>query len=42
VPAIVSTGKDGRVKASFVNDRDDTLPVKIVGRRLASGARSER
>lgn len=34
VPAIVSTEADGRVKASFVNDRDDTLPVKIVGRRL--------
>jgi hypothetical protein len=37
VPAIVSTEADGRVKASFVNDRDDTLPVKIVGRRLAGG-----
>ena len=34
VPAIVSTESDGRVKASFVNDRDDVLPVKIVGRRL--------
>ena len=34
VPAIVSTEADGRVKASFVNDRDDLLPVKIVGRRL--------
>jgi len=33
VPAIVSTEADGRVKASFVNDRDDLLPVKIVGRR---------
>jgi hypothetical protein len=39
VPAIVSTEADGRVKASFVNDRDDTLPVKIVGRRLAGGGR---
>jgi hypothetical protein len=41
VPAIVSTEADGRVKASFVNDRDDVLPVKIVGRRLpaAGGAR---
>jgi hypothetical protein len=38
VPAIVSTEADGRVKASFVNDRDDTLPVKIVGRRLAAGS----
>ena len=34
VPAMVSTEADGRVKASFVNDRDDVLPVKIVGRRL--------
>jgi hypothetical protein len=33
VPAIVSTEADGRMKASFVNDRDDTLPVRIVGRR---------
>ena len=34
VPAIVSTEADGRLKASFVNDRDDVLAVKIVGRRL--------
>ena len=33
VPAIVSTEADGRVVASFVNDRDDELPVKIEGRR---------
>jgi len=33
-PAIVSTDDDGRVRASFVNDRDDQLPVKIVARRL--------
>jgi hypothetical protein len=39
VPAIVSTEKDGRVKASFLNDRDDALPVKIVGRRLPGGAK---
>jgi hypothetical protein len=32
VPAIVSTEPDGRVKASFVNDRDDVLPVRLVGR----------
>jgi hypothetical protein len=32
-PAIVSTDPDGRVRLSFVNDRDDQLPVKIVGRR---------
>lgn len=37
VPAIVSTLEDGRVKASFLNDRDDTLPVRIVGRRLETG-----
>ena len=33
-PAILSTDADGRVRVSFVNDRDDQLPVKIVGRRL--------
>jgi hypothetical protein len=33
-PAIVGTERDGRVKVSFLNDRDDTLPVRIVGRRL--------
>jgi len=33
-PAIVSTDADGRVHASFLNDRDDQLPVKIVARRL--------
>ena len=33
-PAIVSTGADGRVRISFLNDRDDQLPVKIVARRL--------
>jgi hypothetical protein len=42
VPAIVSAEADGRVKASFVNDRDDTLPVKITGRRLAGAARGAR
>lgn len=34
VPAIVSTEKDGRLKLSFVNDRDDVLTVRIEGRRL--------
>jgi hypothetical protein len=34
VPAIVCTEADGRVVASFVNDRDDALAVKIEGRRL--------
>jgi hypothetical protein len=33
-PAIVSTGADGRVHVSFLNDRDDQLPVKITARRL--------
>jgi len=30
-PAIVSTGADGRIRVSFLNDRDDQLPVRIVG-----------
>ena len=33
-PAMVSTDPDGRVRVSFLNDRDDQLPVRIVGRRL--------
>jgi hypothetical protein len=33
-PAIVSTDTDGRVRVSFLNDRDDQLPVRIVARRL--------
>ncbi|HMF89477.1 MAG TPA: hypothetical protein VKL40_02460 [Candidatus Angelobacter sp.] len=33
-PAIVSTDADGRVRLSFLNDRDDQLPVKIIARRL--------
>ncbi|HLW53111.1 MAG TPA: hypothetical protein VKW06_09730 [Candidatus Angelobacter sp.] len=33
-PAMVSTAADGRVHISFLNDRDDQLPVKIVARRL--------
>lgn len=33
-PAIVSTDRDGRVRVSFLNDRDDQLPVKIIGRRV--------
>lgn len=33
-PAIVSTDADGRIRISFVNDRDDQLPVKITARRL--------
>jgi hypothetical protein len=33
-PGIVSTDEDGRARVSFLNDRDDQLPVKIVARRL--------
>lgn len=33
-PAIVSTQEDGRIRLSFLNDRDDQLPVKITARRL--------
>lgn len=33
-PAIVSTDPDGRVRLSFLNDRDDQLPVKISARRM--------
>jgi hypothetical protein len=33
-PAMVSMDSDGRVRLSFLNDRDDQLPVKIVGRKL--------
>ena len=33
-PAIVSTDPDGRIRLSFLNDRDDQLPVKITARRI--------
>ena len=33
-PGIVSTDAQGRVHISFLNDRDDELPIKIIGRRL--------
>jgi hypothetical protein len=33
-PAIVSTDADGRVRVSFLNDRNDQIPVRIVGRKL--------
>jgi hypothetical protein len=33
-PGIVSTQADGRIRISFLNDRDDQLPVKITARRL--------
>jgi hypothetical protein len=32
-PAMVSTGADGRIRVSFLNDRDDQLRVHIVGRK---------
>lgn len=38
-PGMVSTLEDGRVKISFLNDRDDALGVRIIGRRLSGGAR---
>jgi hypothetical protein len=33
-PAMVSTDAEGRIHLSFLNDRDDQLPVKIIARRL--------
>jgi hypothetical protein len=33
-PAMVSTAADGRIHVSFLNDRDDQLPVRITGRKL--------
>ena len=33
-PGMVSTDADGRVRISFLNDRDDQLPVKVTGRKL--------
>jgi hypothetical protein len=33
-PAMVSLEADGRVHVSFLNDRDDQLPVRITGRKL--------
>ncbi len=33
-PGIVSAQPDGRVRVSFLNDRDDQLPVRIIARRL--------
>jgi hypothetical protein len=33
-PAIISSDADGRIRVSFLNDRDDQLPVKIIARRL--------
>ncbi len=33
-PGIVSADADGRIRISFFNDRDDQLPVRILGRKL--------
>jgi hypothetical protein len=33
-PGIVTTDSDGRIRVSFLNDRNDQLPVRIVGRKL--------
>ncbi|HEX3880442.1 MAG TPA: hypothetical protein VHW24_25850 [Bryobacteraceae bacterium] len=33
-PAIVTTERDGRIRISFFNDRDDELPVRVEGRKL--------
>ena len=33
-PGIVSIDAGGRIRVSFLNDRDDQLPVRIVGRKL--------
>jgi hypothetical protein len=33
-PGIVTTDADGRVRISFLNDRNDQLPVKITARKL--------
>jgi hypothetical protein len=33
-PGMVSSDADGRIRLSFLNDRDDQLPVKITARRL--------
>ena len=37
-PGISSTDADGRVRVSFLNDRDDQLPVKITARRVDSAS----
>ena len=36
-PGIAGTLDDGRVKVSFLNDRDDSLAVRVIGRRVAEG-----
>ena len=34
VPVIVSTEKSGRIKVSLINDRDDEIAVRLIGRKL--------
>lgn len=34
VPVMVGTETDGRVKVSLINDRDDEIAVRIVGRKI--------
>ncbi len=34
VPVMVSTEADGRVKVSLINDRDDEIAVRVVGRKV--------
>ncbi len=36
-PGIVTTLDDDRVKISFLNDRDDQLGVRVVGRKVGGG-----
>jgi len=33
-PAMISTDPDGRLRLSFLNDRNDQLPVRIQGRKV--------
>lgn len=35
-PGIAGTTEDGRIKVSLLNDRDDSLAVRVVGRRTAT------
>ena len=41
-PGSTSTLPDGRVKVSFLNDRNDQLAVRVVGRRTARPRRSRK
>jgi len=37
-PGIAGTLEDGRIKVSLLNDRDDSLAVRVVGRRTTTAA----